>query len=54
MGIAVAVPIVPSERAGVQSLPANPQFGRAVGLAAPAVVGWLLPRWAACGAQAGA
>jgi hypothetical protein len=44
MGIAIAVPIVLSERADVLSLPDGWQLGEWVGLAVLAVVGWLLYR----------
>jgi putative OPT family oligopeptide transporter len=53
MGIAIAVPIVVSERADVLALPSNLHFGQAVGLAVLAVVGWLLLRSAGRGAQSG-
>jgi putative OPT family oligopeptide transporter len=44
MGIAIAVPIVVSERADVLALPEQLQFGQLVGLAVLVVVGWLLYR----------
>jgi putative OPT family oligopeptide transporter len=43
-GIIIAIPIVASGRADVLALPASLQFGRTVGLAVLAVVGWLLYR----------
>jgi putative OPT family oligopeptide transporter len=42
MGIAIAVPIVVSERADVLALPASLHFGQVVGLGVLAVVAWLL------------
>ncbi len=47
MGIAIAVPIVLSERADVLALPSSLHFGQIVGLAVLAVVGWMLYRSAA-------
>jgi putative OPT family oligopeptide transporter len=44
MGIAIAVPIVLSERADVLALPENLHFGQLVGLAVLAAVAWLLVR----------
>ena len=44
MGIAIAIPIVVSERADVLALPAQFHFGQFVGLMVLAVVGWLLYR----------
>jgi putative OPT family oligopeptide transporter len=44
MGIAIAVPIVVSERADVLALPASLHFGQFVGLVVLTVVGWLLYR----------
>ena len=44
MGIAIAIPIVLSERADVLALPEGFHFGQLVGLAVLAVVGWLLYR----------
>ena len=44
MGIAIAIPIVVSERADVLALPEQFQFGQLVGLAVLVVVGWLLYR----------
>jgi putative OPT family oligopeptide transporter len=44
MGIAIAVPIVLSERGDVLALPPAWQFGQWVGLAVLAFVGWLLYR----------
>ncbi|GAA3932542.1 OPT family oligopeptide transporter [Luteimonas lutimaris] len=44
MGIAIAIPIVVSERADVLALPEQFQFGQVVGLAVLVVVGWLLYR----------
>ncbi|MEZ5484733.1 MAG: oligopeptide transporter, OPT family [Lysobacteraceae bacterium] len=44
MGIAIAVPIVLSERADVLALPAGWQFGQLVGLIVLAFVAWLLYR----------
>jgi putative OPT family oligopeptide transporter len=44
MGIAIAVPIVLSERADVLALPERFHFGQLAGLAVLAVVGWLLYR----------
>jgi putative OPT family oligopeptide transporter len=44
MGIAIAIPIVVSERADVLALPEGFQFGQLVGLAVLVVVGWLLYR----------
>lgn len=44
MGIAIAIPIVVSERADVLALPERFQFGQWVGLVVLAVVGWLLYR----------
>jgi putative OPT family oligopeptide transporter len=44
MGIAIAVPIVLTERADVLALGEQLQFGEVVGLAVLAVVGWLLYR----------
>jgi len=44
MGIAIAVPIVVSERADVLALPSSLHFGQVVGLAVLGVVGWLLLR----------
>ena len=46
MGIAIAIPIVVSERADVLALPSALQFGQWVGLAVLAVVAWLLYRTA--------
>jgi len=46
MGIAIAIPIVVSERADVLALPSTLQFGQWVGLAVLAVVAWLLYRTA--------
>jgi putative OPT family oligopeptide transporter len=53
MGIAIAVPIVISERADVLALPADLHFGQGVGLAVLALVGWLLLRSAGRGAARG-
>ncbi|HEY5972581.1 MAG TPA: oligopeptide transporter, OPT family [Pseudoxanthomonas sp.] len=44
MGIAIAIPIVVSERADVLALPGQFHFGQFVGLAVLAVVGWLIYR----------
>ena len=44
MGIAIAIPIVVSERADVLALPERFHFGQAVGLAVLAIVGWLIYR----------
>src|SRR5690606_27782239 len=44
MGIAIAIPIVVSERADVLAVPEQFQFGQVVGLAVLVVVGWLLYR----------
>ena len=44
MGIAIAIPIVVSERADVLALPEQFQFGQLAGLAVLVVVGWLLYR----------
>src|SRR5690606_26437104 len=44
MGILIAIPIVASGRADVIALPEQFQFGKYVGLAVLAVVGWLLYR----------
>lgn len=44
MGIAIAIPIVVSERADVLALPAALHFNKWVGLAVLAVIGWLLYR----------
>lgn len=44
MGIAIAVPIVMSERADVLALPEQFHFGQLVGLVVLALVGWLLYR----------
>jgi len=44
MGIAIAVPIVLTERADALALPENFQFGEILGLVVLAVVGWLLYR----------
>jgi putative OPT family oligopeptide transporter len=44
MGIAIALPIVISERADVLALPDALHFGQIVGLAVLAIVGWLLYR----------
>jgi putative OPT family oligopeptide transporter len=44
MGIAIAIPIVVSERADVLALPSALHFSQWVGLAVLAVVGWLLYR----------
>ena len=44
MGIAIAIPIVVSERADVLALPAALHFSQWFGLAVLAVVGWLLYR----------
>jgi hypothetical protein len=44
MGIAIAVPIVLSERADVLALPEGWYLGQWVGLAILAVVGWMLYR----------
>jgi putative OPT family oligopeptide transporter len=44
MGIAIAIPIVISERADVLALPEQFQFGQLIGLAVLVVVGWLLYR----------
>lgn len=44
MGIAIAIPIVVSERADVLALPASLQFGQVVGLVLLAFIGWLLYR----------
>ncbi len=44
MGIAIAIPIVVSERADVLALPASLHFGQFVGLVVLTVVGWLLYR----------
>jgi putative OPT family oligopeptide transporter len=49
MGIAIAIPIVVSERADVLALPASLQFGQVVGLALLAFIGWLLYRSATRG-----
>ena len=52
MGIAIAIPIVISERSDVLALPAQFHFGQFVGLVVLAVVGWLLYRVSSTGAQA--
>ena len=44
MGIAIAIPIVVSERADVLAVPEQFQFGQVVGLVVLVVVGWLLYR----------
>ncbi|MBN8726604.1 MAG: oligopeptide transporter, OPT family [Xanthomonadales bacterium] len=44
MGIAIAIPIVVSERADVLALPAALHFNQWIGLAVLAMVGWLLYR----------
>lgn len=44
MGIAIAIPIVVSERADVLALPASLHFNQWVGLAVLALIGWLLYR----------
>lgn len=44
MGILIAIPIVASGRADVIAVPESLQFGKYVGLAVLAVVGWLLYR----------
>ncbi|MBO9665097.1 oligopeptide transporter, OPT family [Dokdonella sp.] len=46
MGIAIAIPIVVSERADVLALPASLHFNQWVGLAVLALIGWLLYRTA--------
>jgi len=51
MGIAIAVPIVISERADVLALPASLHFGQIAGLAVLSLVGWMLYRSAAQPAQ---
>jgi hypothetical protein len=52
MGIAIAVPIVLSERADVLALPAQFHFGQFLGLVVLALVGWLLYRISAKGLRA--
>ena len=44
MGIAIAIPIVVTERSDVLALPPSLQFGKYVGLVVLAVVAWLLYR----------
>jgi uncharacterized oligopeptide transporter (OPT) family protein len=44
MGIAIAIPIVVSERADVLALPEQFHFGQFVGLVVLAIVGWLIYR----------
>jgi len=44
IGIAIAIPIVISERADVLALPDALHFGQIVGPAVLAIVGWLLYR----------
>ena len=44
MGIAIAIPIVVSERADVLALPEQFHFGQLVGLVVLAIVGWLIYR----------
>jgi putative OPT family oligopeptide transporter len=52
MGILIAIPIVTAGRADILALPAGFQFGELVGLAAFAVIGYLLYRIARAGARA--
>jgi putative OPT family oligopeptide transporter len=51
MGILIAIPIVLFKSAEVLALPAGLQFGELVGLAVLVLIGWLLYRTAAGGAQ---
>ncbi|HOU66492.1 MAG TPA: OPT/YSL family transporter, partial [Thermomonas sp.] len=44
MGIAIAIPIVMTERADVLALPEQFHFGQFVGLVVLAIVGWLIYR----------
>lgn len=54
MGILIAIPIVTVGRADVLALPSGFQFGELVGLAAFAVIGYVLYRIARAGARAAA
>jgi uncharacterized oligopeptide transporter (OPT) family protein len=51
MGIAIAIPIVLSERADVLALPEQFHFGQFVGLVVLSVVAWLLYRVSVTGAR---